>query len=123
MAGFITRKEPLEKVPMVARISNFEDRGLLLPKHQDSFLINTIQAPDEEYLYLTSGAVLNSWEKRVAEKRNRRIATTPGYDLNRVVRLMVSLQRVVNMRDATVGRDAMVVSLPDFASRAGNRCG
>lgn len=97
--------------PLAARVSNFENLEQVWPSHQDDFYLNRMDVSRRNFVYLTSGAALTSWERRVADKRIRRLMSRDG-ELNRVVRLMVMVQRHVNDRDSTVGRDAMVVSLP-----------
>ncbi|WP_280335681.1 hypothetical protein [Nocardia wallacei] len=101
-------------------ISNFEADGQTFPQHQPAFIRTLNFHPDEpdRIDYFTSGATLTIDQRRIARKRILN-AVKRGADWNDVAKRMISLQRVVSRGNRTVGRDAMVISLPKNSSSPG----
>ncbi|WP_223273849.1 hypothetical protein [Nocardia cerradoensis] len=112
MTGFFDAPDG-SRQSVTYRISNFERGEETWLRHQLTFIRNIHyypEAPDYTY-YVRAGAVLDDWHRRVIHKRIFRVALKEK-DLNRTARLMIALQRHVSRSNATVGRDAMVISLP-----------
>ncbi|WP_280259463.1 hypothetical protein [Nocardia abscessus] len=94
-------------------ISNWEHNDTVWSTHRPEFYRTIHYYPSDPNLtyYVRSGALLNQWQHRVVRKRIFSVAYKTR-DWNRVLRLMVALQRNVSDENGTVGRDAMVISLP-----------
>ncbi|WP_280397947.1 hypothetical protein [Nocardia carnea] len=95
------------------RISNFERGEETFPSHQPEFFRTIYHYPERPgcTYYVRAGALLNSWHRRVVHNRIFEVALNPN-EINRVMRLMVALQRHVSRQNKTVGQDAMVMYLP-----------
>ncbi|MEV6095248.1 hypothetical protein [Nocardia sp. NPDC051981] len=112
MTGFFDDPAGL-RLSVTYKISNFEQREKIWPRHQPNFFRTIYHDPTsaDVMYYVTAGASLDLWHQRVINKRIFRVARGPQ-DVNRLVRLMVALQRHVSGSNGTVGTDAMVISLP-----------
>lgn len=112
LSGFVNSPTNEHRSPILVRISNFESEAVRFSVHQNKFFVDFIHPIDpSRSVYLTAGAELSERERRII---HRRVEMVPHEqrDWNRTLRLMVVVQRLVNDRDGTVGRDAMAVSLP-----------
>ncbi|MEV6225110.1 hypothetical protein AB0M13_26010 [Nocardia fluminea] len=112
MTGFFDNPAGL-RLSVTYKISNFEQHDKVWPRHQSSFFRTIYHDPTSADImyYVTAGASLNTWQQRVINRRIFRVAKR-SHDVNRLVRLMVALQRHVSSGNGTVGMDSMVMSLP-----------
>ncbi|MEV6659291.1 hypothetical protein [Nocardia fluminea] len=113
MTGFFNDPAGL-RLSVTYKISNFEQRDKIWPRHQPAFFRTIYHDPTSANVmyYVTAGASLDLWHQRVINKRIFSVAAREPQDVNRLARLMVALQRHVSGSNGTVGTDAMVISLP-----------
>jgi hypothetical protein len=111
MAGFPQPDSNHQRVPLQLRISNFERESSTFTSHQPEFGVDLLDLSDgSKFSYTTAGAHLNVREYRQLRRRLSRLIQERSW--NNLIRLLVSVQRQVAYRDATVGKDAMIVSIP-----------